>query len=116
MAAVEEYRLQAQFNWSRTQYLQVFNAAVLTAASALIEHPAVGAALVFALGAVVSISSLFAIRTQHNYHRAARDRRRRVEDFVSPGRPWDWGCAESSWPAGRPPVRSSPRWTCAPSS
>jgi hypothetical protein len=43
------------------------------------------------LGAVVSISSLFAIRTPHNYHRAARDRRRRVEDFVSPGRPWDWG-------------------------
>ena len=81
-AAVEEYRFQAQFNWSRTQYLLVFSAGALAAASALLGRSAIGSALVFGLGAIAAISSIFAIRTAHNYYRAARDRMRRVENFV----------------------------------
>lgn len=80
--AVEEYRFQAQFNWSRTQYLLIFNAAILAAASALLAQSNVGAALVFGLGAFAASGSLFATRTQHHYYRAARDRMRRVEGFV----------------------------------
>lgn len=61
----------------------MFNAAALAAASALIERSAIGAALVFGLGAVASLSSLFAIKTQHIYYRAARDRMRRIESYVN---------------------------------
>jgi len=82
-AAVEEYRFQAQFNWSRTQYLLVFNAAALAAASALIERSAIGSALVFGLGALAAVASIFAIKTQHGYYRSARDRMRRIEAFVN---------------------------------
>lgn len=75
--AVEEYRFQATFNWSRTQYLLAFNAAILAAAVAVAGgRPAV---LVFALGAVTSVLSAWAVHTQHGYYRAARDRMRVVE-------------------------------------
>ena len=77
--AVEEYRFQVQFNWSRTQYLLAFNAAILAAAVALSAREDRGASLVFALGVVASLLSAVAQRTQHRYYRAARDRLRRVE-------------------------------------
>ncbi|MEJ5945471.1 hypothetical protein WDZ17_09225 [Pseudokineococcus basanitobsidens] len=76
--AVEEYRFQAQFNWSRTQYLLAFNAAILAAAVAVSGgRPA---ALVFGLGAVAAVLSASAVHTQHGYYRAARDRMRQVEE------------------------------------
>jgi len=78
--AVDEYRFQAQFNWSRTQYLLAFNAAVLTAATAVASRSGSSAALVFVLGAVAALLSALAVRTQHDYYRAARDRMRRVEE------------------------------------
>lgn len=81
-SAVEEYRFQAQFNWSRTQYLLVFNAAAVAAASALLTRSAAGAAVVFALGAIGAVASLFAVKTQHGYYRAARDRMKLVEEHV----------------------------------
>lgn len=75
--AVEEYRFQARFNWSRTQYLLAFNAAILAAGVAVAGgRPA---ALVFVLGAVTSVLSAWAVHTQHGYYRAARDRMRAVE-------------------------------------
>jgi hypothetical protein len=77
--ALDEYRFQAQFNWSRTQYLLAFNAAILTAASAVASRPGRSAALVFVLGAAAALLSLVAVRTQHGYYRAARDRMRRIE-------------------------------------
>lgn len=80
--AVDEYRFQAQFNWSRTQYLLAFNAAILTAATAVASRPGRRAALVFGLGAVASLLSVAAVRTQHDYYRAARDRMRRVEEAI----------------------------------
>jgi hypothetical protein len=80
--AVEEYRFQAEFNWSRTQYMLVFNAGILAAASAVGSRPGHGAALVFGLGAVAACLSLFVVRTQHDYYRAARDRMRRIEVAV----------------------------------
>jgi hypothetical protein len=75
--AVEEYRFQAQFNWSRTQYFLAFNAAILAAAVALSDGKP--AALVFLLGAVAAVLSAWAVHTQHDYYRAARDRMRDVE-------------------------------------
>jgi hypothetical protein len=77
--AVEEYRFQATFNWSRTQYLLAFNAAILTASAAVASRPGLSAALVFILGAVAGILSCLVVRTQHGYYRAARDRMQRIE-------------------------------------
>ena len=80
--AVEEYRFQAQFNWSRTQYLLAFNTGILAAAAAVASRPGRSAALVFLLGLVAAVVSIVVVRTQHDYYRAARDRMRRVEDEV----------------------------------
>ncbi len=80
--SVDEYRFQAQFNWSRTQYLLAFNAAILTAAAAVASRPGRSAALVFVLGAVAATLSMTAVRTQHDYYRAARDRMRRLEEAL----------------------------------
>lgn len=77
--AVEEYRFQVQFNWTRTQYLLVFNAAILAAAVALSARPGVGAAVVYGLGAVAAALSSVVQSTQHGYYRAARNRLKRVE-------------------------------------
>jgi hypothetical protein len=80
--SVEEYRFQAQFNWSRTQYLLAFNAAILTAAAAVASQPGRSAALVFVLGVAAALLSITAVRTQHGYYRAARDRMCRVEKAI----------------------------------
>lgn len=77
--SVEEYRFQAQYNWSRTQYLLIFNTAILAAASALSAQLGRGAALIYLLGAVTAPLSVVVVRTQHDYYRAARDRMKRVE-------------------------------------
>src|SRR5687767_12786859 len=80
--AVDEYRFQATHNWSRTQYLLAFNLAILASASAVGSQPGRSAALVFAAGCVAAASSVFAVRTQHDYYRAARDRMRRIEEAL----------------------------------
>jgi hypothetical protein len=71
--AVAEYRFQATFNWSRTQYLLAFNVGILAAASALGSIPGQGrgAGLVIALGAVAAVLSAILVRIQHGYYRAA---------------------------------------------
>jgi len=85
--AVEEYRFQAQFNWSRTQYLLGFNVAILAAAIALASSDDVGvaAALVFVFGMVGAAASIVVVQTQHDYYRAARDHMRRVEQAYGVG-------------------------------
>ena len=81
-SAVEEYRFQVTFNWSRTQYLLVFNAGILAAATLFLSRPMNNAAaIIYALGAVTGVMSMIAIRTQHTYYRAARDRVRRAEEM-----------------------------------
>ncbi|HWC39639.1 MAG TPA: hypothetical protein VG476_13970 [Acidimicrobiales bacterium] len=80
--AVEEYRFQAGYNWSRTQYLFVFNAGILTAAVVTAHTSGTAAIAVFALGIVAAIVTIGVVRTQHGYYRAARDRLRRVEEMV----------------------------------
>ena len=80
--AVDEYRFQTTHNWSRTQYLLAFNLAILASASAVASQPGRSAALVFASGAVAAVLSILALRTQHDYYRAARDRMRRVEETL----------------------------------
>jgi hypothetical protein len=80
--AIEEYRFQAQFNWSRTQYMLVFNTAILAAASVVASRPGRSAALVFGLGVASCVLSYFIMRTQHNYYRAARDRMKRIEEAI----------------------------------
>ena len=77
--AVEEYRFQAQFNWSRTQYLLAFNAAVLAAAIGLAAQQGRLAAIVFGLGLVAAVLSDLVVRVQHGYYRVARDHMRRIE-------------------------------------
>ena len=81
--AVDEYRWQASHNWSRTQYLLAFNAAVLSAACAVASQGGRSASLVFALGAAASILTALAVQTQHDYYRAARDRMKRMEDRLA---------------------------------
>ena len=81
--AVEEYRFQAQYNWSRTQYLLALNAAILAASTAVASRPGHSAALVFALGIVTAALSSLVVRVQHDYYRAARDRMRRIEQAVA---------------------------------
>jgi Flp pilus assembly protein TadB len=76
--AVEQYRFQAQFNWSRTQFLLTFNAAVLVAATVVASTSSHGA-LVFALGAVAVLLTVAVLRTQHDYYRAARNHLRLIE-------------------------------------
>ncbi len=76
--SVEEYRWQAVYNWSRTQWLLGFPAALLAAGTALGDKPA--AALVFALGAVAAALGALAVGTMHAYYRTARDRMRQLED------------------------------------
>lgn len=79
-AAIDEYRFQAQFDWSRTQYLLAFNTGILTAGTAVAAQFGKVAALVFLLGIVAAGLSAGAVHTQHGYYRAARDRMQRVED------------------------------------
>lgn len=80
--AVDEYRFQAQYNWSRTQYLLALNVGILTAGAAVASQGGGGAAPVFLLGVVAAVLSGVAVRTQHDYYRAARDRMRRVEEAL----------------------------------
>lgn len=78
--AVEEYRFQAQHNWSRTQYLLGFNAVILAAAIALPDRAGRSAALVFVVGIFAAALSAAVVHQQHDYYRAARDHMRRMED------------------------------------
>jgi hypothetical protein len=82
-AAIEEYRWQAQFNWTRTQYTLVFNTAILAAATAVASHGGRSAVLVYGLGVVAAVVSALVVRTQHDYYRAARDRMKRVEEDLA---------------------------------
>lgn len=81
-AAIDEYRFQAQFNWTRTQYMIVFNAGILVAATAVASRSGHGAVLVFAFGVVTCALAVLVMRTQHDYYRAARDRMKRIEAAV----------------------------------
>ena len=82
--AVEEYRFQAQYNWSRTQYLLAFNAGIITAATVLAaSRPGRYSIFLFALGFAAAVMSVFVVRTQHDYYRAARNRMRRLEEQFS---------------------------------
>ena len=78
-AAVDEYRFQVTFNWSRTQYLLAFNVIILGAAVGLAPRSDVLAVPVFLLGALAASMSYVAGHTQHQYYRAARDKVKRLE-------------------------------------
>lgn len=97
--AVEEYRFQAQFNWSRTQYMLVFNTGILVAGTAVASRPGHSGSLVYILGALAACVSALVVRTQHDYYRAARDRLRRVE--VAVGVPEDQRTDSTSTLGGR---------------
>jgi hypothetical protein len=97
--AVEEYRFQAQFNWSRTQYMLVFNTGILVAGTAVATRSGHSAALVYLLGILAAVVSFLVVRTQHDYYRAARDRMRRVE--ISVGVPEDQQTDSTSTLGGR---------------
>jgi hypothetical protein len=78
--AVEEYRFQATYNWTRTQYLLSLNVAVLVAAAAVAsQDEGRGAGLIFLFGIAAAVLSSQVVRQQHDYYRAARDRMRRAE-------------------------------------
>lgn len=63
--AVDEYRFQAQFNWSRTQYMLVFHAGILVAGTVVASRPGRSAALVYLLGILGAGLSIFVVQTQH---------------------------------------------------
>jgi hypothetical protein len=81
-SAIEEYRFQVQLNWSRTQYLLAFNAAILAVGTGLLKLDSragdLFTAAVFAVGVFTSVSSLFVTAAQHEYYRMARNRVRRI--------------------------------------
>jgi hypothetical protein len=81
--AVEEYRFQAQYNWSRTQYLLAFNAAILVVAVGLGSQAVPLDGLAFVLGFAASVLTVLVVRVQHGYYRAARDHMRRIEEDLS---------------------------------
>jgi hypothetical protein len=87
--AVEEYRFQAQFNWTRTQYLLAFNAAILAAGTAVAGKFGGYAVPVFALGAVACVLAGLVQRQQHTYYRAARSRMTRIEQQLHIEQPVD---------------------------
>src|SRR4051794_1292834 len=76
--AVEEYRFQAQHNWSRTQYLLAFDAGILVVAVGLGSQPLLLGVIAFGLGLIAAVLTMLVIRVQHGYYRAARDHMRRV--------------------------------------
>lgn len=76
--AVDEYRFQAQFNWSRIQYWLAFNTAILAAGVALMASTRFSAA-VFLIGALAAGLSIRAAHVAHGYYRVTRDRVRRFE-------------------------------------
>lgn len=78
--AIEEYRFQAQFNWTRTQYLLGFNVAILAAGTAVSGSFGGFALPVFILGAIAAVVTLLVMRQQADYYRAARERVRRLEE------------------------------------
>lgn len=80
--AVEEYRFQAEFNWSRTRYFLAFNAAILAAGAALSIRGALFAIPVFVLGVVACVLAAEVTRVQHNYYRAARKRMTAMEETL----------------------------------
>ena len=82
-AAIEEYRFQTTFNWSRTQYLLAFNAGLLTAAVVASQWSKAAALAIYVLGAASAGLAIAVVRTQHVYYRAARDRMRRVEELYA---------------------------------
>ena len=81
--AVEEYRFQAQYNWSRTQYLLAFNAGILVVAVGLGSRAVPLDVLAFVLGFAASVLTVLVVRVQHGYYRAARDHMRRIEEDLS---------------------------------
>ena len=81
--AVEEYRFQARFNWSRVQYLLAFNAGILAAGVALASQSGGLAAVVFGLGIVACVLTVLVHRVQHSYYRKARDWMRRIEQTLA---------------------------------
>lgn len=75
--AVEEYRFQVGLNWGRTQYLLVFNVAIVAAGAALVRLEVrtveVMAGTLFLVGCLCALASLFVTFRQHAYYQAARD-------------------------------------------
>lgn len=79
--AVEEYRFQAQFNWSRTQYWLVSNSRLLAAGVAVLAATrGVFAVIVSAGGLIACALPVRAIQVTHECYRRARNRVRAVED------------------------------------
>lgn len=86
--AVEEYRFQVDLNWRRSEYFFVLNVGVLVAGATLLasgQVPRGLVALVFCLGALLALLSIFANHTQHGYYRGARDLKNRMEQALELG-------------------------------
>jgi hypothetical protein len=84
--AVDEYRFQALFNWSRTQYWLVFNTGILAAGVAvrgIAGAPGWAAAIVLLVGAVAACLSMRAVLVTHDYYRAARNHMKRLEKALA---------------------------------
>lgn len=87
--AVDEYRFQVGLNWSRNQYLLVFNTAILAAGAALVRLDMraveILASLLFLVGAGAAGASVLVTERQHGYYRAARDHVREIADQLGLG-------------------------------
>lgn len=78
-----------QLNWSRSQYLLAFNAAILTVGTGLLKLDSPQGDLftagVFAVGTLTSVAAVFVTASQHGYYRTARNRAQRIEAMLGLG-------------------------------
>ena len=84
--ALAEYRFQVELNWRRSQYFFVLNVGVLVAAATMFSSedvPRPLVAVLFAIGALLALLSILANGAQHNYYRAARDLKQRLEQRMA---------------------------------
>lgn len=87
--SVDEYRFQVNLNWQRSQYYMAFNAAIVAAGAGLLQatkgETLIVVAVVFLVGFSSCVLAVLAGEAQHDYYRAARDGKRRLEDRLALG-------------------------------
>jgi hypothetical protein len=81
--ALDEYRFQVDLNWRRSEYFFVLNVGVLIAAATMFAAdnvPRELVAVLFLIGALLAVLSVFANESQHGYYRSARYVKQRIEE------------------------------------
>lgn len=84
----EEVRFQLQLNWDRAKSSLAFHAALLTIIASLNRIERGFVPWMFLFTAVSAILGTVMLRRSHEYYRAARDQRKRVEEKLETAFPF----------------------------